>query len=165
MLFASIFFLGGHYTFFLTTRRLFPIHKIERLNSPIRVIQWSEAGLRLSDGRLLSLPGIKKLPLTSLALAEATRAGVEITIDGRAIGLMEIHHWCGNDPVRKHVARVDIAHLLRFLRQGEPSGPFVDEDAIPENGLGMEASGWDPGSFMLFKTWSESQGRDRSPTS
>jgi len=165
ILLVSIFFLGKRYVFFLQTRHWFPIHKVEHLNLPIQVIRWTEDGLQLSDGRMLPLPGFKKLPLTSSALAEATQGGVEITTDGRVIGLVEIHHWCGNDPVRKHIARVDIAHLLRFLKQGEPSGPFLDEEIIPENGLGVETSGWDPSSFMLFKSWSESQSRERSPSS
>jgi hypothetical protein len=133
------------------------IRHVERLNAPIGVIGWNEDGLQLSDGRILQLPGFKRLPTTSSALAEATKSGVDITREGRVIGLITIHHWCGNDPVREHVARVDLALMLRFLSQGEALGPLTHEYMIPSHPSEIEQSGWEPSSYMVFETWSELQ--------
>src|SRR5580765_8080734 len=91
------------------------IQKIDTLKSPIQVVGWSAQGLRLADSRLIQLPGFCELPVISDALTEATGRGVEVSPDGRVFGLVRIHHWCGNDPVRVHVVRVDLADLLTFL--------------------------------------------------
>src|SRR5262245_13928214 len=108
-----------HLAFYLQHRHWSPIRKVEVLHSPTLVTGWSEDGLRLADGRILQLPGFRKLPRESAALTEATKRGVEIASDGRVYGLVRIWHWCGNDPVREHIARVDLADMLMFLRQGE----------------------------------------------
>ena len=38
---------------------------------------------------------------------------------GRVVGLVKVYHWCGNDPVRKQWARVDLTHLLMYLHKGQ----------------------------------------------
>ena len=36
---------------------------------------------------------------------------------------MRVHHGCGHDPVREHIARVDLSDLITFLRVGEAVAP------------------------------------------
>src|SRR3569832_982548 len=111
--------LGPWINYYLLTKRFVPIKKIETLNNAVAVTRWSSNGLNLADGRIVQLPGIRSLPSESDALTEATKRGVEMAADGRIWGLVRIHHWCGNDPVREHIARVDISEMMTFLRVGE----------------------------------------------
>jgi hypothetical protein len=108
--------MANHY---LLTGRLFPVDIIETLESPVAVITWGTTGLVLADGSTVPLPGIDALPAESDVLTQTTARGVEITPDGRVIGLVRIHHWCGNDPVREHLIRVDIADLLAYRQYTE----------------------------------------------
>ena len=97
------------------TGRFSPIKKIESLQSPTAVKGWTEAGLLLDGGRTIQLPGFRSLPALSDALTEVVQRGVEVATNGRIFGLVKVHHWCGNDPVREHIAKVDISDMLLFL--------------------------------------------------
>jgi len=88
---------------------------IETLRNPHVVLGWSTSGLELEDGRTISLPGIAELPESSAMLPHLLSSGVEIDPAGRVYGLIRVHHWCGNDPVGKHLAKVDIARVLEFV--------------------------------------------------
>jgi hypothetical protein len=90
--------------FWLLTGSLWPIRQIETLQHPVAVARWDSSALLLADGRTVQLPEITALPADSPALREATKRGVEIRQDGRVRALVRIHHGCGNDPVREHVA-------------------------------------------------------------
>ena len=139
---------------FLLTGRFFPIDRIDTLNNAQIVIGWSADGLLLSDGSDVQLPGCTKLPEESEALREAIREGIERTGDGRIIGLMRIHHWCGSDPVRNHVARVDLAHLLIFLGEGEFTRPTQNgglEGSRDE--CGFSRAGWNVSDFFEYEQW------------
>jgi hypothetical protein len=93
----------------LLTKRRVPIKKIETLHNAVAVTGWSSNGLNLADRRIVQLPGIRSLPSESVALREATKRGVEMAAGRRVLGLARIHHWCGNDPVREHIARIDLS--------------------------------------------------------
>ena len=143
--------------FFLITGSVFPVRRIETLQDPAPVIGWSSDGLRLADGRTLQLPGLCSLPKVSDALTEATRRGVEIHADGRVWGLMRVHHWCGNDPVREHIARVDLSDLMTFLHVGEPVGPVPDmQYTAEEPGGRFTEYGWNVSEFFMFQSWRSS---------
>ena len=77
--------------FFRLTGRFTPVHKIESLQAPVAVKGWTPDGLSLSDGRVVSLPGVHALPSVSAALSEMTKRGVKVTRDGRVYGLVRIH--------------------------------------------------------------------------
>lgn len=141
----NFYMLTGHFT---------PIQKIEPLLNPVAVNKWSSDGLHLADGRTVQLPGVRLLPSESAALAEATKRGVELHADGRVWGLVRVHHWCGNDPVKLHVARVDLANMMMFLRIGEPiaSIPEIDSFSATPGGTFTEM-GWRIGEFMQFQAW------------
>jgi hypothetical protein len=114
---------------------------VEALKNPLQVTGWSAEGLLLKDGRLLKLPGTAPLPDRSRALSEAVKRGVEVGEDGRVYGLVKVHHWCGNDPVRDHIARVDLRRMLEFLSAHEPD---YGDDCFSE-------SGWSFNAFYGFR--------------
>jgi hypothetical protein len=127
---------------------------IESLNSPMAVRGWSEAGLHLADGRTRQLPGFLKLPASSSALAEATKRGIEVAADGRIYGLVRVHHWCGNDPVREHIARVDLALCLEYLGEGQTSVPPVPGFNVASQPSGrFSPYGWEYGEYLNFRSW------------
>ena len=140
--------------FFLMTGNVFPVRKIDKLQNPVAVLGWSSGGLRLADGRTVQLPGLRSLPSDSEALAEATKRGVEIRANGRVWGLVSVHHWCGNDPVREHVAKVDLSDMVMFLHVGEPVGPVPDmQYTAKESGGRFTEYGWNVGEFLMFQSW------------
>jgi hypothetical protein len=140
--------------FYQLTGHLYPIRIVEGLSQPIAVAGWKDNELRFADGRSVMVPGFRTLPEKSDAIEEATKRGVEITSDGRVIGLVRIHHWCGNDPVREHLARIDISEMLLFLGVGEPDAQ------LPPEGQGLERLGgtfsrfgWTVDEFLEFEFW------------
>ena len=140
--------------FFLLTGSVFPIRRVETLQNPVAVIGWSSDGLRLADGRTVQLPGLRSLPTASEALEEATKRGVEIRQNGRVWGLVRVHHWCGNDPVREHMARVDLSDMMTFLDVGEPIGPVPDmQYTAEEPGGRFTEFGWNVSEFFMFQSW------------
>ncbi len=90
----------------------FPETIREQLSHPVTVLAIKPEGLRLADGRFVAIPWIERLPLGMPILEDATAQGVEVDDAGYVFGLLRIHHWCGNDPVRKHLARVNLSNLL-----------------------------------------------------
>ena len=141
-------------SFFMLTGRFSPIQKIETLQSPVAVTKCSSAGLHLADGRTVQLPGLRSLPSDSPALTEATKRGVEVHADGRVSGLVRVHHWCGNDPVREHIARVDLSDMMTFLRVGEPAASVPEAEFLArEPGGRFTKWGWRIGEFLQFQSW------------
>jgi hypothetical protein len=143
--------------FYLLTGHLWPIKIVEELRSPATVTGWTREGLLLEDGRLVPLLGVTELPDKSEALTQATARGVELTPEGRVVGLVKVHHWCGNDPVRLHLARVDLAHLLIFLGKVRHD-PLPKRLECPTEGDGEQRfheEGWRSGDYLVFREWSE----------
>jgi hypothetical protein len=140
-------------TFYSRTGSFRPIRRIDALDNAVAVTGWNSAGLQLADGRSISLPGVTSLPLTSLALAESTKRGVQIQSDGRVFGLVRVHHWCGNDPVREHLARVDLSQLLVFLQVVKPVPGTTTADEFPfiPPGGTFTPHGWRIEEFMSFQ--------------
>lgn len=125
---------------------------IEDLSSPVAVAGWSEAGLELRDGRTVSLVGVRISPELSTALTEATRHGVELGADGRVYGLVRVHHWCGNDPIREHIARVDLARLMTYLGPA-PAALTPGESLVVTPGGRFTTCGWNVSEFYEFQGW------------
>lgn len=141
-------------SYYNLTGRFFPIHKIESLQHPIAVKGWTLDGLLLADGRTIQLPGFRELPKESVALTEATKRGIELSPDGRVFGLMRIHHWCGNDPVREHIARVDLSSVMMFLRVGQTSAPVPESDStVLDAGGRFSEWGWNVSEYFQFQGW------------
>jgi len=156
---AGIVFALPRLQFYQLMGRWFSVRIVDVLEAPQTVSGWSEDGLQLTDGRTIQLPGLQKLPTKSAALNEATKRGIEIASDGRVFGLVRVHHWCGNDPVREHISRVNIAELLKFLREGESSITLSKEamKCVSTNpgGQFLSGHGWDIGEYGDFQSWTK----------
>lgn len=130
---------------------------VETLDSPIRIRSWDKEGMTLADGRFVRLPEVKVLPSNCSPLfCESTRQGVELSPEGRVFGLLRIHHWCGNDSVRTHVAKVDLSRLLLFTGEGEPIRPLsrnAKECSLSQASLGD--CGWRIEEFLEFQSWNK----------
>ncbi|MFN0009600.1 MAG: hypothetical protein ACKVXR_17015 [Planctomycetota bacterium] len=127
----------------------------ETLSLPIRVVGWKERGLVAEDGRLIALPGIESMPVRSPLLDELLRRGVEIDPeDGRAYGLLPIDHWLPMDPIREHLARVDVGSLVNYLEQR------TNPEVPGSSALGLacdyvSAWGWNSGCYYDYQRWLE----------
>ena len=136
--------------------RAYGSRRIDELRSPIAVEGWSNTALLLADGRTVNLPGIRELPRSSTGLAQAILRGVELGRDGRVYALIPVHHWCGNDPVREHIARVDLSYLLMFVGEGQTVGqidPDLRQRMAEKPGGRFSASGWEYGEYLQFRGW------------
>src|ERR1051326_8032643 len=69
--------------FFLLTGRFAPQQIIEPLQNPVAITGWSETGLLTTDGTIVPVAGMARLPSDSLALQSAKEHGVELSTDGR----------------------------------------------------------------------------------
>jgi hypothetical protein len=138
----------------MLTGRFTPIHKIESLHASVAIKGWTPDGLSLSDGRMVPLSAVHALPSISPALSEMTKRGVEIAQDGRVYGLVRVHHWCGNDPVREHIARVDISDAMIFLHVGQTVTPVPQSDqTVREAGGRFTEWGWNVSEYLQFQMW------------
>jgi hypothetical protein len=130
---------------------------IERLERPVSVLAIEGSRLRLGDGRWVALPEIADLTdRSSPLLAAALARGVEVGPGERLTVLLNIHHWCGNDPVRKHVARIDLSRLLLFTGLGVPAKELSKntKECLPATS-DFGPWGWRVGDFYQFQTWNE----------
>jgi hypothetical protein len=142
--------------FWQLTGHSYPIKKVDTLTSIVAVSGWTEVGLRLADGRMIQLPGFRRLPKTSAALTEVVRRGVEIDAAGRVYGLIRIHHWCGNDPVREHIAKVDVAKVLAFLQEGDRTSPAQEGEVTALRAGGTFSEwGWNVSEFSVFQAFAK----------
>ena len=138
-----------------------PIERLDVLSHPMATKGWTERGIVLADNSVVRLPGFHRLPGCSPALSEATRQGVEVGQDGRVYGLVRVWHWCGNDPVRKQVARVDLSRLLRFLNERASTSTPEATYSYPSRPVAGRFSrfGWDVSECGVFLEWND--GLDR----
>jgi hypothetical protein len=126
------------------------------LERPAPVERIEDGGLVLRDGRRIEWGFEVPHAAQVRALQAAVAQGVELTPDGRAIGLVRIHHWCGNDSIRLHWERVDVRALLEFLPQARFAAPrFAGDLAWSNPQFGKH--GWRVDAWREFEHWS---GRD-----
>ncbi|WP_165227794.1 hypothetical protein [Aquisphaera insulae] len=138
--------------------------RVETLRSPIPVEGWSGSGLLLPAGKVVPLPGFASLPEHSAALAEVTKRGVEVGKDGRVYGLLRVHHWCGNDPIREHVSRVDVADLMAYLGEGKTSEAMPRPRwSLQHAASAFSPAGWRIEEFMGYCRWHEDMVGRRRP--
>ena len=123
---------------------------VERLNSPVPVSGWTSAGVQLANGRTVQWRDVSAVDLNSSALAEVAQNGVEVAPDGRIFGLIRVHHWCGNDPIGQHIARVDIERLLFYRGEGKTTNRAWTR-ALGDSQWARSHSEWDPGDQIEFR--------------
>lgn len=144
-----------YFDFYQRTGRFLPKNIIETLQSPVVVTNCYADTLQLKDGRSISVEGISNLHTNSIALSELTKRGIEATGDGRVYGLVRIHHWCGNDPVREHIVRVDLAKVLNFLKDNSLSDN--EDDKSSGNVMGRFSQwGWNISEFCSYQAFEAS---------
>lgn len=134
-----------------------PQSHIEQLNHSVAVNSWGPEGLHLANGSIVQLPGFTRLPTKSEALSRIAREGVELSPDGRVTGLIRIWHTCGNDALRNDVRRVDVAHVLEFMREGEFKRPIHKYDFQPFKPGGVFRRGWADGEYGLYKHFAKGE--------
>lgn len=129
---------------------------IETLENATAVERIEDHGLVLRDGRRIEwgfdVPNAARLR----AVHAAVEQGIEVTPEGCPIGLIRIHHWCGNDNIRRHWARVDVRKLLEFLPHVWPPAPHNPGDRSWSNPH-FGRHGWNWSKWRQFEKWS---GRD-----
>jgi hypothetical protein len=130
-----------------------PQYRIERLRAPVQVDGWTAEGLKLADGRVVQLPGFTKLPVKSEALTAATKHGIEINPNGRVYALVRLWHWCGNDPVRYDLRRLDLAMLVAFVGEGESGITVPARYARKEYRGKFSEHGWSITNFVAMKSF------------
>jgi hypothetical protein len=142
-------------SFYMLTKRTTPIHIVERLTNEVSVAQWTSNAFLLADGRTIEIPHVSHLPPESLALSQLTQRGVEVARDGQVYALVRVHHWCGNDPVKDHIARVNVSDALAFLRIGSSSDTLESESAVLRDGGSFSQWGWRVGEYNSFRSWQQ----------
>lgn len=127
---------------------------IEKLNNPVEVVGRDGASLLLKNGERAALVGVDELlpdsqtPYLNVAIAH----GVERT-SGRVVGLIPLHHWCGNDPIGKHLIRIDLANLVAYTCESRATSREMNR----HDSGNLSEYGWRVGSYMAFKHWEDSK--------
>jgi hypothetical protein len=127
---------------------------IEKLQNPATIQSWTPKGLRLEDGRTIPLPDLARQPLPCEIPSQLKIVEVEIK-DDRVYANVRVHHWCGNDPVRRHIARVDLA---LFLIAGSYATPSNDGrnwwlPLNPYSEFTISKFGLRVGDYYSFRSW------------
>lgn len=128
---------------FLLTGMFVPQSIIEELKNPQQVLKVTSQGFVMEDGSIVRVKHISELPTDSEVLNAAIKNGIEVNGDGYIVGLINIHHWCGNDPVRYHLARVDLTSLI-LASGGKESSEIPGEllDSYLFNDQDIRMSEW-----------------------
>jgi len=116
---------------------------VDELDHPISIQTCTEAGLLTSSGDILKVPETESLTCDSEAMREVMSHHIEVDHNGRVHGLVRVHHWCGNDPVSFHLARVDVGRMIAFL---ETSASVYGAPRFSEHG-------WNASQYYEFKDW------------
>jgi len=132
-----------------------PRSVVEELHGPVSVADVSAHGMTLADGRFQGWGADEPVPLDLVAIPALTVHGIEVDPAGRAFGLIDVHHWCGIDPIRKHVARVDVGRVLEFLGGRATPGGHEALDFSGADGH-FTPYGWNVSSWWSFEEWSGS---------
>jgi hypothetical protein len=112
----------------LMTGSPIPLWYTERLDHPVRVNKLTEKSLVLADGRSVTLPFIKRLPVTDPVFLKALEHGIEDSQDGEVAGLLTVRRNCGNDPCLWYTLRINLSDLAGFM---DPDG-IDDSIVLPE---------------------------------
>jgi hypothetical protein len=126
-LYPLLAFSGCH---MLMTGSPVPLLHIERPDRPVVVSEVTDDALVLADGSRVRLPFMKRLPKGNPVFLRALRHGVEVTPDGRAIGLVDPPRSCGNDPVLFYRMRADLSEMAGLVDPDGIDGSIVHPEEI-----------------------------------
>lgn len=119
----------------LLTGSPIPLWVVDKLNSPKAVASIENDLIKTINGEILPLPKAELLGEHFRLSEDVLKNGVELTPSGEVFGLIRVHHWCGNDPVRYHLARVSLMSLVTML-ECDPN-MRVSKFGIDPGSLGM----------------------------
>ena len=85
---------------------------VEHLANSVEVNEVRDGVCFLSDGSQWQPRAHIGTSAATRALSLAVASGLEVSSGGQAVGLLRIHHWCGNEGIDVHIARVDIDRLI-----------------------------------------------------
>lgn len=105
-----------------------PLIRVENLKDAAAVNHVISNRLVLVDGREVVIPHVTSLPSNSPVFIAAIERGVETTEDGQVFVLLKLHHWCGNDPVRYDLRRLNLSELVVALDPDCIEGVELTED-------------------------------------
>lgn len=105
-------FLAFH---LLLTGSPIPLWITDSLHSPKAVSAIDDHIIKTTDGGQIHLPYAARIRERPPLAEDILKHGVELSSSGEVYGLIRIHHWCGNDPVRYHLARVSLLSLAALL--------------------------------------------------
>lgn len=98
----------------------------------------------MADGSVVKIPYVVEVPTNLPLLQEALKRGIEIDQQGHVVGLIKVWHWCGNDPIRSHVGRIDLSGLLLFAgarpAEGVSTNHFPASEQIDLREWGLNIS-------------------------
>lgn len=118
--------------------------RTEVLHAPRTVSAVSTNGLIMADGSVVKIPYVVEVPTNLPLLQEALKRGIEIDQQGHVVGLIKVWHWCGNDPIRSHVGRIDLSGLLLFAgarpAEGVSTNHFPASEQIDLREWGLNIS-------------------------
>jgi len=116
-------FMGFH---FLLTGCPIPLFRIDHLRNPQRVLSIENTALILEGQSRITIPHILQIPSSNAVFKAAISHGVEVSEAGQVYGLIKMHHWCGNDPMRYDRRRVNLTELIGAI---EPSSLDITIDS------------------------------------
>lgn len=105
-----------------------PLVHVDFLNDGVNVSSTDGNRLLLPSGGSVVVPGVRYVPTNEVVCA-ALKRGIEVTPEGRVFGLLNIHHWCGNDPVCYDRRRIDITSLCWAVDVECWDPPFPSDDS------------------------------------
>jgi hypothetical protein len=117
-------FMGVH---FLVTCCPIPLFRIDHLRNPQRVLSIENTALILEGQSRINIPHILQIPRSNAVFKAAISHGVEVCETGRVYGLIKMHHYCGNDPMRYDRRKVNLTELIGTI---EPSSLDIPIDSV-----------------------------------
>jgi hypothetical protein len=98
----------------------------DRLAHPMAVKNITPSALILANGRSLSLPFIKRIPIGRPIFDMALLSGVEVDGEGNAFGLLTVNASCGMTLCHHREIRINLSELAASV---DPDG--VDDSIVP----------------------------------
>lgn len=129
VVYPILLFAGCHT---LLTGSPIPLWRLDRLDSPHRVLLVNHSQLELENGQKILLPFMKSLPQSNPLFEEAVANGIEVGPAGEVFGLMWLDRHCGMDPCLWRRVRVNLSDLAGALY---PAG--IDDQKVHPDVIGL----------------------------
>ncbi len=132
----------------------FPLVHIETVQNMEQVQSVAGNVIRLGSGSDICLERLSYIPTNKLISAVLGR-GLRLD-NGKIVGLVRIHHWCGNDPIRYDVRRVDFELLCVYVdRQCVTNCSFVSSrdtntGTTSDTSIHVTKHGWRYDEYVKF---------------